>query len=399
MRGLKLKRAVPAVVVGGSLNALGVVRSLHRGGAPVILLETTRQCPGAWSRYCQFRRVESLWGPGLIDALKLLASDLRNRPALILTRDESVVTVSASRSQIEPLYCIDLPLPAMVDALADKAAFDELAAREGFPVPRSRIVRGNGDLAKLAELEPPIVLKPADKALVLAGLVERTVRANSHTEARTAAARMLAHAPSLIAQEWVEGPDTEILFTLFACDSAGNLIGIFPGRKLVCSPPSVGTTAVCAAAPDLAEELGRHARHFIERVGYRGLGSLEFKRDIRSGRLLIIEPTVGRTDWQEEIATICGVNLPLLAYHAALGAPLPIGDVTCSANCAWRSERQFAVPRSLIDSGARVIDGYFRWLDPLPAAYYYGYERLALRAWRRAVRLTHRAFPRAAEAN
>lgn len=399
MRGPTSVRPTAAVVVGGNLNGLGVVRSLARGDVPVVVLETTRRCPAAWSRYCTYVRAPSLEGAQLIDVLVRLASALDCRPALILTSDESVLAVSAARLQIEPLYRIDLPPPAMVDALADKVGFQSLALREGFPVPRTQTVSGEADLDRIGELEPPVIIKPADKTLVLAGVVERTVRADTIAQARAAAAQMLTRAPSLVVQEWVEGPDTEILFTLFACDREGNLIGIFPGRKLVCSPPSVGTTAVCAQAPDVAEELYHHTRHFIERVGYRGLGSLEFKRDIRSGRLLIIEPTVGRTDWQEEIATLCGVNLPLLAYHAALGAPLPAGDVTCSAPCAWRSERQFAVPHSLVASGTRVVDGYFRWLDPLPAAYYYGYERLAKRAWRRAINLTRRAFPRTAEAH
>jgi D-aspartate ligase len=399
MRGPTSVRSVPAVVVGGNLNGLGVVRSLARGGVSVVVLESTRRCPAAWSRHCAYVRARSLEGAQLIDALVRLASELDCRPALILTSDESVLAVSAARLQIEPLYRIDLPSPAMVDALADKVGFQSLALREGFPVPRTQTLSGEADLDRIGELEPPVIIKPADKTLVLAGVVERTVCADTIAQARAAAAHMLTRAPSLVVQEWIEGPDTEILFTLFACDGEGKLIGIFPGRKLVCSPPSVGTTAVCAQAPDVAEELYRHTRHFIDRVGYRGLGSLEFKRDIRSGRLLIIEPTVGRTDWQEEIATLCGVNLPLLAYHAALGAPLPASDVTGSAPCAWRSERQFAVPRGLVNSGTRVVDGYFRWLDPLPAAYYYGYERLALRAWRRACRMTRRAFPRIAEAN
>lgn len=399
MRGPTSVRAPAAVVVGGTLNGLGVVRSLSRGGMRVFVLDTTRLCPAAWSRHCTYVRAASLEGAGLIEVLVRLAGEVGGRPVLILTSDESVLTVSNARERLEPLYRIDLPLAAMVEALADKVGFHALAIREGFPVPRSQTIASEADLDRIGELNPPVVIKPADKTLVLAGMVERTVRAESTAQARAAAAQMLARAPSLVVQEWVEGPDTEILFSLFACDSGGNLIGFFPGRKLVCSPPAVGTTAVCAAAPDVAEELSRHTRDFIERVAYRGLGSLEFKRDIRSGRFLIIEPTVGRTDWQEEIATVCGVNLPLLAYQAAVGDSPPAGNVICSANCAWRSERQFAVPRSLIDSGARVVDGYFRWLDPMPAAYYYGYERLARRAWRRAVRLTHRAFPRAAEAN
>jgi D-aspartate ligase len=380
-------RPVPAVVVGGTLNGLGVARSLARGGMPVVLLETTRRCPAAWSRHCAFVRVPSLEGEALIDALVRLAADLRSQPVLILTSDESVITISAARDRIEPRYRIDLPAADIVEALADKTAFHALAEREGFAVPRSRIVEGEADLERIGELEPPLVIKPADKTLVLAGVVERTVRAETIAQARSAAALMLARVPSLIVQEWVEGPDTDILFALFSCDKQANLIGIFPGRKLVCTPPAVGSTAMCVAAPDVAEELYRDTRRFVQRVGYQGLGSLEFKRDSRSGRLLIIEPTVGRTDWQEEIATLCGVNLPLLTYDAALGAPAaPVADVSF-APYAWRSERKFSAPPGLAP-GTRVIDGHFRWPDPLPAVYYYGYERFLARVWRRTMRMT-----------
>jgi hypothetical protein len=33
----------------------------------------------------------------------------------------------------------------------------------------------------------------------------------------------------------------------------------------------------------------------------------------------------------------------------------------------------------------RALDGYFRWSDPLPALYYYGYERIARRLWRKVM--------------
>jgi D-aspartate ligase len=67
-------------------------------------------------------------------------------------------------------------------------------------------------------------------------------------------------------------------------------------------------------------------------------------------------------------------------------APLPVSG-PCSARNAWRSSREIPIPRDLIVAPSRVFDGYFRWRDPLPAAYYYGFERLAMRAWRRAARL------------
>lgn len=380
---------VPAVVVGGNLNGLGVVRSLARGRVPVVVLDTTRRCPAAWSRHCRFRLVPSLAGEVLIDALVRLAAELGCRPVLILTSEDSVLAISVFRERIEPLYRIDLPPAAVVEGLADKTRFHALAEEKGFAVPRSRSVRGASDLDRIGELTPPLILKPADKTLVLAGLAERVVRAETAAHARAAAAQMLTCVPALIVQEWVEGPDTDIFFSLFTCDRGARLVGFFTGRKLVCSPPAIGSTAMCVAAPEVAEEIHLQTSEFVRNIGYRGIGSLEFKRDSRTGRLLIIEPTVGRTDWQEEIGTLCGMNLPLLTYCTAIGAVPPPIDSHSSIPVAWRSDREFRIPRELVTSRARVFDGYFRWPDPLPAAYYYGYERLAVRAWRRTVRLIH----------
>src|SRR5580704_3660982 len=66
----------PAVVVGGSLNALGVVRSLSVGSMPIYLLDTTRACAAGWSRYCRFVPIPALDGKALIDALIGLAAQL-----------------------------------------------------------------------------------------------------------------------------------------------------------------------------------------------------------------------------------------------------------------------------------------------------------------------------------
>jgi hypothetical protein len=101
---------------------------------------------------------------------------------------------------------------------------------------------------------------------------------------------------------------------------------------------------------------------FLDVAGYQGLGSLEFKWDARRGRFSIIEPTVGRTDWQEEIATLNGVNLPLIAYCDELGLPAPAKQSVSAVG--WR--------HSVLHLGRaphlreRLYDGYFRLDDPLP---------------------------------
>jgi predicted ATP-grasp superfamily ATP-dependent carboligase len=309
---------------------------------------------------------------------------------LILTGDECVNTISAARSEIETLYRISLPSVEVVRALADKSKFQLLAEREGFRVPRGLTVSNINDCSQIGQLTAPFVLKPADKTLVLVGTVERAVRADTIAEAEQVARHMLRHVPRLVVQEWIDGPETEIFFSLFSCDRDGRLLGLFSGRKLVCSPPMVGTTAVCAAAPEAAAELTAQTQIFIERVGYRGLGSLEFKRDSRTGEFVIIEPTVGRTDWQEEIATLCGINLPLLTYRAEIGLPTPAPPSLAPESAAWRSSLGFRPPPGLLHPKTRLVDGVLRWVDPLPAVYHYVYDRGVRRLWRRAKRAVSR---------
>jgi D-aspartate ligase len=384
---------IPAVVVGGSLNALGVIRSLSQGHMPLFVVETTRQAAACWSRYCRFVRAPVLGGTTLISTLVELSKRLGCRPVLILTSDESVDTVSAARREIETLYRISLPCIEMVQALADKTKFQVLAEREGFQIPRGVAVSNIDDCSKISQLTAPLVLKPADKTLVLADVVERAVRVDTIAEAAQVARRMLRQTPRLIVQEWIDGPETEIFFSLFSCDRDGRLLCLFHGRKLVCSPPMIGTTAVCAPAPEAAAELTSHTQHFIERVGYRGVGSLEFKRDSRTGRFVIVEPTVGRTDWQEEIATLCGINLPLLTYRAEIGLPNLAPPSLAPELIAWRASLGFQAPPGLLRPESRLVDGFMRWRDPLPAVYHYAYDRGVRRIWRRAKRAISR--PRA----
>jgi predicted ATP-grasp superfamily ATP-dependent carboligase len=366
---------VPAVVVNSSLNALGVIRSLAPGRMPVYMVTTTRRCPAAWSRFCRVVRLPSLRGRALIDGLKRLATRIGHRPVLILTGDAEVDAVSTYREELEPLFRISLPSKEMVTLLADKTLFQKYAEREQFPVPRSIVITRTSELQLVSGLTPPLVIKPGDKTLVLSGQVERAVRVNTIERAQTEAARMLPHAARLVVQEWIDGADTEIYFTLFACDSSCQVLTMFSGRKLACDPPAVGSTAVCIAAPEQAAELGSLSRRLIARVGYKGIGSIEFKFNRKAGKFIIIEPTVGRTDWQEEIATLCGENIPLITYWAEVGHQMPETS-GAHAEVAWRSSIEHRVPPGLLPPGVRTVDGHFRLADPLPGLYYYGIEKL-----------------------
>jgi D-aspartate ligase len=108
---------------------------------------------------------------------------------------------------------------------------------------------------------------------------------------------------------------------------------------------------------------------------------------------VIIEPTVGRTDWQEEIATLCGVNIPLDAYRHELDLQaLPRRPIS---NCVvWRASiwERLKSERAAFPPNAVVYDGYWRGDDPIPALIQYscGTSAAAIRRLRRGIHQANR---------
>jgi len=86
---------------------------------------------------------------------------------------------------------------------------------------------------------------------------------------------------------------------------------------------------------------------------------------------LMIEPTVGRTDFQEEVAALNGVNIPYAAYCGELGRRLkeavsaaPPAAWAVGRIDRWSAERQ-ATARHF-PRGLRRYDALWRLSDPMP---------------------------------
>ncbi len=363
MTGTTIDALVPAVVVRGEVNGLGVVRSLAQGGVPVIVADSTLWRAAMWSRWSKRRVVSQLSGKPFIDELLALQEQIGVRPVLILTDEMSVPAVSEHRAALAPYYRFRLPSPEIVSTLCDKALFQKFAEQHGLPAPQTLILERESDIAKIAALGLPLVVKPADKRPVHMGQVERINWLDSSDDAATVCRRMLNSGGTLVVQQWIDGPDSEIYFALFYCGSDPAARKIFFGRKIAAHPPGLGSTAMCVPAPEAVDLLRPLTERFIDISQYQGLGSLEFKWDAQNRRFVVIEPTVGRTDWQEEIATLNGLNLPLIAYCDELGLPAPPQRAVAAA--AWR-ESCLHIGRGAAVA-MPVYDGYWRNDDPLPA--------------------------------
>lgn len=366
-----LQMKIPAVIVGNDLNPLGIVRSLGAAGVPMIKLVSDAESYTARSRYGVTRCIESTEGAPLLSALSSIAVEFPQQPVLFVTEEKSVRTVSEYRDALLPHFRLRLPDHERLMALMHKQGFQALAESVGGAIPPVVQLRSEADFEGLGGLTYPCVLKPSAKNYAYGARFAKAYVVQSADEAIALYREIAPICADLVVQQWIEGNDDDIYFCLQYIGDNGPVIS-FSGRKLRSWPPAIGGTASCTAAWEYAEELAEMTASFFAATGFTGMGSMEYKRDRRDGRFYMIEPTVARTDFQEEVATLNGVNIPLAAYCYEMGLPLP-STTRPERDRAWREplidrwskdQQPDRIPAGM--ERLRMVDAYFRLNDPMP---------------------------------
>jgi D-aspartate ligase len=377
-----------AIVAGLGINGLGVLRALGHASVPVVGLYTDAGDPTAATRFGKKIRVNTLSGRAFIEALLTLRRRFASDPVLILTQEASVSTVSLARDEIASLYRLVMPDHSLVEELSNKLSFQTIAERHGFPIPHAARLNAHTGSEAISALRFPCIVKPAKKHSDYGKHFAKAYKVANAGEVQALWSAMRGIVEEIIVQEWIEGDDVDVYFCLQYRGRAGQRSLSFVGRKICQWPPLTGGTASCVPAPDVSKELTALTDAFFERVGFFGMGSMEFTRDRRDGRFYFVEPTIGRSDYQEEIAYLNGVNIPLAAYLDALGRSGKV-EPEQKPQRAWRDAIGHARARmagapdllSTLSPNIKVCDAMFRIDDPMP---YVASKLYAIRgSWRR----------------
>ncbi len=315
------EQPVPAVVAGLNVNGLAVARLLGRHGIPVYGISFGPPGEEALSRY--FREVWEFTTEDWIDLLLERASRLAGRAVLFPVTDAAVARAAAERERLAPGFHLPFPPGTITARLLDKRGFHQEASRRGFPVPATFFVSSPEELESVLEEVPfPCIVKPVVKTEGFLRARARKAHLAHHPDgAREAYLSFHAAEPRALVQEYIPGGDDQVWFCLLYMNEKGHASAAFTGRKLRQWPPLSGGTSACEPARE--PRLEEMAVHFFREAGFHGICSMEFKRDPAKNEFYMVEPTVGRTDWQSAVADANGVPIPLVAYREMLRLPRP----------------------------------------------------------------------------
>ncbi len=372
----------PAVVLGGYANAVSVTRSLARLGAHVYALGDSSS-EVRHSRFCGTfvdlgadAAVQDRW-------LEWLASGPQGA-VLLPCSDDGLELIARNRPSLVELGYMPYEADDEVAlAMLDKYETYSRANALGVAVPRTFRPRTREELEQLAtEMPFPCAVKPARSHVFQrrSGLPEKLVVVNDLDQLHAAFESLGRLDVELLVTEIVPGGDDRLPSYYTYLDEHGEPLLEFGTRKIRQFPIHFGHG--CYRVSEWDEEVAREGLRFLQGVGVRGLAMVEFKRDGRDGRLVLIECNHRFTS-ATELVRRSGIDLATFTYLRLLGRATPRRPPFRKGVSLWypaddlrafhayRKDGELSLSqwlRSLMRSQHFAI---FDWADPKPTLSYH----------------------------
>lgn len=354
----------PAIVLGGGGNGLGVVRSLGRRGIFTIVISDDIGHSSMSSRFIG----KKVRFPGTDDELIEMLIDnselCTHMPVLFPIRDASVAAIVKRFDVLNKKYRLGMRDPVTIQHALCKTSFNEMAAEMGFPTAKTFSINGLAELdSVMNQIRFPCIMKPE-------------LRGNQFLKFASAKAfhvstpdELMAHyqvfvdaAPEVVVQEFIPGGESDLYFCFQYFNRDSEALLSLSGRKIRQWPPICGSTSSCEVVA--TPEIEMLSTDFFQRIDYFGPCSMEMKKHAQTGEYYLIEPTIGRTDWNNSFAEGNGIPIPYIMYCDIAGKPIPLFHPKTIKRRWIRWSADARAARKQIQKGELSWGGWFKSMMP-----------------------------------
>ena len=352
-------RRQACVVVHGGVNALSIVRSLGRLGVPVYTLNDANS-PVLQSRYAtpivvplRGAQREDAWAKYLLgpDAEYLSGS------LLLACGDPALRMIAQHRAELARRFQLELGDPEVQLAMLDKHQSLEIASEAGVGHPRFWSVRELGDLdARAADLPFPLLVKPVDTFRYAELTGHKMAVAENRSDLQRAIDAVGDTGLDFVLVEIIPGPDDLLCSYYTYLNENGEPELQFTKRVIRRYPRLEGPA--CYHVTDWVPDAADSGLRFLQHAGVRGLGVVEFKRDVHDGQLKFIECNP-RFSAANNLVAAAGIDLGLYVYDRMTDTASPLGDFRQGLHL-WHPVFDFRAMLQLRQRGEITLGGWVR---------------------------------------
>jgi len=302
-----------AIVIGGHINGLGIVRSLAALGIDTAVILTKRHDLAHCSRYVKAH--ESAFDlaekPGqLLEALDRRSSSWKGW-ALFPTNDEALAAITLNRQHLESAYRLIAPPEGTVPYFLNKELMLETAEAAGIPVPFC-YGTATRDMACRSDIRFPVIIKPVAGYQFYGRFGCKLLPANSSRGLAGQIANVEKSGIPCQVFDLIPGPDHLIYCCCVYIGPDGTPRAKRTVRKLRQSPPFFGVARVAEVSTDNAQLMDATIE-LLRKIRYRGIAVTEFKLDPRDGTYRFLEVN-GRSVIYNTLLRRSGMDFAKLAW-------------------------------------------------------------------------------------
>jgi predicted ATP-grasp superfamily ATP-dependent carboligase len=322
-----INRGHSAIVLGLSICGLGVIRSLGREKIKVFGFDYAKENRDGF--YSKYVKADICPHPAyhpqhLVDLLINKFSHKNKRPVLFPTSDEFVKFISDYRNELEKYFLFNVSSKEIIDGIIDKKVQYESAKKAAVAIADTYYPESVEEVFSIREqLKYPLIIKGrySFKWREALGGTFKGFKVNNSEELTKRCSEIFKKKIPIIIQKVIIGPNTNHYKFCAYVEKTGNILAKFTLRKIRQYPVEFGVGS-CIESLEYPE-LEQTGAHFFNKIGYRGIGSAEFKLDLADNRLKLIE--LNPRYWmQNEHATLCGINFALIQYLDLTGQTIDI---------------------------------------------------------------------------
>lgn len=319
---------IVAIVLGGSTNALGQIRAIHKAGYKCInIVERGLHSWSCKSRYCKGYLSPHPYNERekCLNFLLKTIKELNCKPFLFFASDDWMDLVGENETVFRNISYIPQSDWKEMSKLYNKKYLYRIAEENGIPYPKTIEVESlKGIEDKLSAIQAPYIVKPqttvSQNEIAKCGITtyHRTQKFEKKQELIEWVSLLLKNNidfPVLV-QEFIPGEATTLYTLTSYSDADGNLIAGSVGHKLRQFPPVAGRITSGILQHD--DKLFNLGRKFLKQIKFHGLANTEFKYDARDNKYKLMEINTRLGAWNYS-ALYADLNLIKIAIDNTLG--------------------------------------------------------------------------------
>jgi len=321
----------PVVVASVFQTGLNLMRDLEEKDLRVIGVDADPSNQGFRSKYgisllCPNPdKYPEAWLEYMID----LARAIGEKPVLIAASDLFVAAIGQHALALRDHFIFSEAGCILQATLTTKEKQYALAREHGLPSPRSTYIQTSEELKEFSkEARFPVLLKPRSHREWLnlpnnhPFQGKKTVSSNSAEELFNNYHSVQNYVPQAVLQEEIVGPDSAKYCYLSVYAQSGERLGACVVQELRAYPLLYGCATL--VEPVVDEQIDLICNKFLQALGFIGLCEIELKRDVRDGRLLLIEVNP-RFSGTGDCSRYTGVEVGYIHYLDLIGqTPAPV---------------------------------------------------------------------------